>query len=221
MIQERYRKDYDGEFIVVETRWTQGKKNQTREWIPNPIENHHISGRSVCIGSDIDLHNFDYTRLQRHRGGLLGSKKLQTYSIGNIAHGMRCDFIVETDQTELANLKSINYPRDNIVYTSSRNCLLNPGEFYLIPFNPKFVDLATIVYLAAFDGHKEIFLLGYNKETPCLYKNWQAQIEQIIATYRGIDFFFVGESTIMPTQWLDYPNSRSMTYREFISYCDV
>ena len=37
--QARYRQDYDGEFVIVETRWSAGKKEQKREWVPNPIEN--------------------------------------------------------------------------------------------------------------------------------------------------------------------------------------
>ena len=77
-MQARYRTDYAGEFVITETRWAGGRKNETREWIVNPIENHHISGRAACIGTDIDHWRFDYTRLARHRGGLLGSKKLQT-----------------------------------------------------------------------------------------------------------------------------------------------
>jgi hypothetical protein len=33
----------------------------SREWIPNPIENHHISGRAACIGSTTDIDAFDFT----------------------------------------------------------------------------------------------------------------------------------------------------------------
>ena len=48
----RYRQDYAGEFVILETRWTKGKKVERREWIENPIQNQHISGRAVCIGSN-------------------------------------------------------------------------------------------------------------------------------------------------------------------------
>ena len=80
-MEARYRTDYAGEFVILESKWAGGKKEETREWIPNPIENHHLSGRAAVIGSNIDKWQFDYTRLQRHRGGLLGSKKLQTRRI--------------------------------------------------------------------------------------------------------------------------------------------
>jgi hypothetical protein len=51
MITQRFRKDYTGEFIVINTAWAGGRKRTQREWVPNPIENHHISGRAACIGS--------------------------------------------------------------------------------------------------------------------------------------------------------------------------
>ena len=54
MIESRYRRDYDGEFVITETRVADGTTQQTREWVPNAIENHHISGRAAVIGSRTD-----------------------------------------------------------------------------------------------------------------------------------------------------------------------
>jgi hypothetical protein len=220
-MQPRYRSDYAGEFVVLETRWAGGKKEQSREFVPNPIENHHISGRATCIGSSADLDRFDYRILQRHRGGLLGSKKLQNYGTGDIANKMRLDFVVETRPTHLQHLIDSKYHENNIVYTSAKNCVNNPGNFYLIPHNPSLIDLVTIVYLAAFDEHKEIFLLGYNRDTLIDRDDWYLQIQTIVNTYSGTKFYFVGEMTNMYTEWLDCANTQTMTYREFISCCDV
>jgi hypothetical protein len=119
MIQERYRADYEGEFVITESKWSGGKKTQTREWVPNPIDNQHISGRAACIGSGIDRPYFDYARLQRHKGGLLSSKKLQTYGTGTIAKEMRLNFAVEIDKTIINELVESGYVNDNIVYAST------------------------------------------------------------------------------------------------------
>jgi len=219
-MEAKYRSDYPGEFVILESKWSGGKKSETREWIPNPIENQHISGRAACIGSDIDRVYFDYTRLVRHRGGLLSSKKLQTYGVGQIGTEMRLDFTVETDATQLAKLQAQGLQQDSVIYTTARNCIKNPGEFYLIPQRPQIVDLATIVYLAAFDGHREIFLLGYNQETDGGRDSWIADLTNIFNTY-PVDFYLVGESTNMPDLWLDCGNVRSMNYRDWISYCDI
>jgi len=220
-MQINYRADYPGEFVVVETRWSAGKKQQQREWVPNPIENHHISGRAACIGSNLDQHRFNYTVLQRHRGGLLSSKKLQTYGVGSIAKDMRLDFAVETDRELLKEFVDAGHSQNNIVYTTSSNCLTYPENFYLIPYNPRLLDLSTIVYLAAFDGHREIFLLGYNKDTPTGRSDWQDELVKVMMAYSGVEFYFVGEKTNMFDTWFECANAKSMTYREFISYCDV
>jgi hypothetical protein len=221
MIYARYRTDYAGEFVILETKWSGGKKSETREWIANPIVNHHLSGRAACIGSTLDHVHFDYTRLQRHRGGLLGSKKLQTYGTGDIAQQMRLDFAVETNIDNLTKILEAGYQTNNIVYTSPRYCIAHPGEFYLIPLRPRIVDLATLIYLAAFDGHKEIFMLGYTDETAGGHNEWMQQIANIFAAYSGTKFYLVGESTRMPDAWVNCPNTQTMTYRDFIGYCDV
>lgn len=217
----RYRSDYAGEFVILETKWSGGKKSETREWIANPIENQHISGRAACIGSSVDQTKFDYTKLQRHRGGLLGSKKLQTYGTGSVALEMRLDFTVETDSTALNKILESGYQTNNIVYTTPRHCIAHPGEFYLIPLRPRIVDMATVVYLAAFDGHKEIFLLGYNDEASGGNNNWVGQLSNIFSSYAGTKFYLVGESTRMPDAWVDCVNVRCMNYRDWIGYCDV
>lgn len=220
-MQARYRRDYAGEFVVVNSHWSGGKKNETREWIPNPIENHHISGRAVCIGSTLDRSQFNYAILQHHRGGLLGSLKLQTYGVGEIAKDMRLDFAVETNSKKLAEMIDTDYQKDNIVFTTAHNCIAYPGQFYLIPNRPHMLDIATIVYLAAFDGHREIFLLGYTDETPVQHPAWMDQVAEVFESYPGTQFWLIGEQTRMPDVWANCANVRIMHYRDFVGYCDV
>jgi hypothetical protein len=217
----RYRVDYAGEFVVTQSSWAGGRKQEKREWIANPIENQHISGRAACISGISDQDKFDYTRLQRHRGGLLGSLKLQTYGTGEVAGQMRLDFCVETRSSALSDLINSGYQTNNVVYTTARNCIDNPGEFYLIPNNPHLLDLATILYLAAFDGHREIFMLGYNIETPVQNPNWISHVQTVIDAYPGTVFWLIGEPTNMPDAWMNASNTKCLTYREFLSYCDV
>jgi hypothetical protein len=220
-MQARYRSDYAGEFVILETQWVDGKRTEKREWIPNPIDNQHISGRAACIGSNTDSDIFNYTILQRHRGGLLSSKKLQTYGVGSVAHEMTLDFAVETNATQLPLLIENNYSENHVVYTLGRNCINYPGQFYLIPNNTRLLDISTIVYLAAFDGHQEIFLLGYNCDTPAGNPTWHTQLCSLIESYAGVKFYFVGEKTNMFPEWMELANAEFITYNNFISYCDV
>lgn len=226
MLTARYRTDYDGEFVVVESKWSGGKKTQSREWIANPIVNQHISGRAACIGSDYDRvathqNAFDYRRLEKHRGGLLGSKKLQTYGLGPIAMEMRLDFAVDTRRDILEQLIQTGRTTNNVVYTTPRMCLAHPGEFYLVPYNPVLSVEALPLYLACFDGHREVFLLGYNRDTPATNSAWIDHVAQVIKAYPSVSFHLIGVASNMPDDWRSLPNTQTMTYREFISYCDV
>lgn len=220
-MQARYRSDYPGEFVVTETRWAGGKKQQQREWVANPIENHHISHRAACIGTPADQHLFDYTRLQRHRGGLLSSKKLQTYGTGRIAQQMRLDFAIELDKTVLQTLIDDKYDENNILYSNARNCLAWPGHLYLIPHFPSLLTEILPVYLAAFDGHEEIFLLGYHNECGIGNPNWDQQLIKLFECYSGTRFFIIGEKTNMPQMLFECANVENLDLRAFISYCDV
>jgi len=221
MLTAKYRTDYPGEFVVTEARWRDGKREQTREWIPNPIENRHISSRAACIGSSVDHYLFDYTRLARHRGGLLGSLRLQTYGVSEVAHQMKLDFAVEINKTRLNDLKATDYHVENVVYTTSRLCVENPGEFYLIPYNPVLNSIAVLLYLAAFDGHQEVFMLGYNQEADAGSTDWVRHVARVIEAYSATRFVLVGVESNQPQNLFEYANVRPMSYPEFITYCDI
>jgi hypothetical protein len=221
MIQGRFRQDYAGEFVILETQWVGNKREEKREWIPNPIENQHISGRAACIGSAIDQQLFNFKVLQKHRGGLLSSKKLQTYGTTEIAKIMKLDFTVAQLEDDLTWLIESGYSTTNIVYSTPKKCIQHPGEFYLIPHNVKLCSEVILPYLAAFDGHKEVFLLGFHSDTPVQSLNWQQQLLSVFMAYPGIKFYVVGEKTMMPDIWLNRPNVTPFSVREFIGYCDV
>jgi hypothetical protein len=221
VIQERYRRDYHGEFVIVETRLADGQSQQTREWIPNVIENHHISGRAAVIGSSTLNPPFKYQRLQRHRGGLMGKKRLQTYGTGKLWRDMRFDFFACTDRSEIDHMVTENYDEHCTVFTTARMCIDNPGRFYPVPYLPQLDSVTIPLYLAAFDGHIEVFMLGYCIETQAGTKTWISDIDNIMSAYSGTSFILVGVEGNMPESWRSHVNTRCMTVRQFISYCDI
>lgn len=221
MITERYRKDYTGEFVITNTAWSGGKKRTTREWIPNTIENNHISKRAACIGSTADLNQFDFRVLQNHKGGLLGSLKLQTYGVGEIAELLRLDFVVEKDESKLQELIDKHFYKNHVIYTSPRMCIKHPGVFYPIPYNPLLVQPLLLPYLAAFDGHKEVFLLGYTNDETVGQSDWGLQLGNIISSYSSTKFYYVGHESLAPKNLFQYANFEQLGYREFITHCDI
>jgi hypothetical protein len=221
MIEARYRHNYDGEFVITETRMVNGDSQQTREWVPNAIENHHISGRAAVIGSRADQERFKYQRLQKHRGGLLGKKRLQTYGTADLWKDMPFDFFVTTDRNQAQAIADAGYDIKSTVYTNANICLENPGRFYLVPFLQPVDNLALAVYLAAFDEHKEVFMLGYNQDTPGSTRAWISDVAQVFLAYAATQFILVGIESNMPAAWRSSMNVSIMPYRTFISYCDV
>jgi len=215
----RYRKDYDGEFIVTKTIFRDGQKIQEREWIPNTVTNHHTSGRAACIGSLAEVDQFDLKLIENHKGGLLGVKRLQTYTTGDTVGFMKYDFVVSQKEHELLKLKG-SYSANNIVYTTPNFCLKHPGRFYMIPHSPQIGDMAAAAYLAAFDAHDEIFLIGYSNDSPDLV-NLIPEMKQIFRTFRSAKFYLIGAESNMPTEWLEMANVNVLKYRDFVTHCDV
>ena len=220
-MEARYRKDYTGEFVVAKSTWADLMKQQSREWIENSVDNQQISNRAAVIGSRADTEVFDFTRLARHRGGLLAKKSLQTYGCHDLWKDMHFDFIVTMQRDQLVGMKEQNYINDTAVFTNSSNCLNYPGSFYLTPFTPALDEMALAVYLAAFDGHEEVFLLGYNIDTPCLTKHWIEDVNTVIQTYSNTNFILVGYGENMPDLWRNNSNVSTMDYRSFVFHCDI
>ena len=239
-IQEIYRADYDGEYVILNTKVESGKKIIEKEWIDNPIQNQHISGRAAVIASGESRLVFDVASLERHRGGLLGSKKLQTYGTGQLHKEMQLDFFITMDPDKLKECIEDKYTERCTVYSTARNCIENPGEFFLIPQSMMGLTAVLATWLACFDGHKEIFWLGLDGQMDENYNNnvyipqddprktsvsishkLNNSIAELMRCYLGVDFYHVSNIKKVPEIWLEQPNFKQMTYREWVSYCDV
>jgi hypothetical protein len=222
MIPERYRSDYDGEFVIVNTIFKNGKKEQEREWVDSPIENKHL-GRATCIAKGPSTQRFKFNALENHQGGLLGSKSMQIYGVDDVFKELKCNFLVSTNQYILDEIKEKNYQEDTIVYTTPRLCIANAGEFYLIPHGFKSTTHAIALWLACFDEHKEIFLFGYDE----VDNNGNEQLKliqsvnEVIKAYPDVQYYFVHNNTNMPDLFKYHLNMKSMTIQEYVSYADV
>lgn len=221
MIEARYRRDYAGEFVITEMRLANGVKQESREWIDNPITHVRISNRAAVILSRYDQTRFQHQRLERHKGGLLGSKRLQTYATGDIWTDMRLDFYVSTKRQTLSQIAQSQYDEVTAVYSGTSGVLSNPGHFYLIPYTPYLSDMAAALYIASFDEHEEIFLIGFNVDIPLEDKNIVSDITSVMQAYSSTNYISVGTDAGQPAEWLALPNFRTMSIRNFITYCDI
>lgn len=221
-MEKRYRSDYDGEFVIINTVWRNGRKEQQREWIENPIETHLISPRAVVISSGDSRSKFPIKRLEGHKGGLLGKLRMQSYGCNGCWEELQCDFYVSIDNEELQAIKQAEYDTRVAVYTTSRKCVENPGHFYLIPYFSGLSAVASALYLAAFDQHSEVYIVGVDGKQQDDKPDHKeiASVMNIIQTYNEVQWIFINNGPI-PSQWKEQKNVKHWDYDKFVSYCDV
>lgn len=214
---KQYRTEYTGEFVITKTVFRNGKKEQEREWVENPIDVTSHSQRACCIAPGAIGGHVSLERIEKHNGGCLARQRMQLYAAGEVWKHMIADFSVVLEQEQLDEIIESGYQVDNIVYTSVRLCLNNQGEFYLIPYGVAMPPIATIVWIACFDGHKDIYLHGYDHDVPEKVIN---QIADIMKTYSDVTFHHVSNSG-SPDAWRNRRNCETMSTFNFVSYCDI
>lgn len=215
---ERYREDYPGEFVITKTVIRNGKKEQEREWIDNPIKVEHVSERGTCIAEDPSLKDTLYKRIEQNNGGNLGKMKMQVYGVENVWQRITPNFIVCQVPDQLEEMIKRGYSHKSVVYTSASYCIKYPGEFYLTPYGLSLRSHALAVWLACFDGHKEIYLVGYNNDGT--KQKMINSIVDIMKAYKDVRFIQVTNNN-SPHEWKEQINFSSMDMNTYISHCDV
>lgn len=241
-IAKSYRKDYTGEDIIVERKKEGNRWYQTIETVPNSVTNNQISNRAVVIGNSPERLGFNLDHL-KNPSGLLGAKTLQTYGCNALYRDFTPDFLVAVGTEITKELASSEYVTNNIVYTSAIHLLEYPNKFYLIPFNPYADAGTTAAYIAAFDGHKKIYLLGFSEQdTPGTNVNvyagtnaygdvdadvgsykWTTNQKELFNLYDDVDFVWVtqyGRSPV-PESHKYCVNFRQISMRDFVLEADL
>ena len=243
-LARKYRRGYTGEDIVVERKHEGRVWHDTTETIPNMVTNNQISNRAVIIGNGQGRLPFDLSNLKKPQG-LLGATTVQTYGCNALYRDFTPDFLVVTGNNGIVEeLATSKFVEDNIVYSNALHLLENPGKFYLIPYDP-YADAGTAAaYIAAFDGHTKIYLLGFDGYDTEGHNNniyagtngydplWEFEVDkdkfvnnrvQLINTYPDVDFVWVtqsGRSTV-PEQLKWCRNHRQISFRDFVLECDL
>jgi hypothetical protein len=246
-VKKIYRKDYLGEDVVRDLVWQGSAWNETREYVPNSIINEQISNRAVVIGngvSRLELHTHLFDLLAHHRAGLLASNAVQTYGCNALYRDFHPDFLVANGPDVIREIANSGYCDNEIVYSSQNAVLDYPGIFYLTPQNPHWDAGAIAAYLACFDGHKTVYLLGFDgdcNEGMAFYNayagtaNYPAidapsteafyikSLQLVMNTYNDVDFVRVmpHSAWYMPEQWRYQLNLRQLSWREFVVEADL
>ena len=243
-INKSYRKSYTGENIVVERHYVDGVWHDTTESVPNAVLNEQISNQAVIIGNGPSRLSFDLNLIKKHHGGLYGARTLQTYGCNALYRDFAPDFLVAIgNQGIIREITLSGYTSDHIVYAHSATMLANPGQYYLIPHDPYTDAGTTAAYIAAFDGHKNIYMLGFDIQDTANYNynvyagtanydtlnttvsdvRWRAEFAEVAKAYKEVDFAFVYPKINhpLPEQFKSLPNVRSINHRTFVLETDL
>lgn len=243
-LSRKYRKGYTGEDIIVERKHEGRVWHDTTETVPNAITNNQISDRAVIIGNGTSRLDFDLQNLKK-ASGLLGAYTVQTYGCNALYRDFTPDFLVATGNNGIIDeIANSSYTNHNIVYTNNLHLLEHPSKFYLIPYDPYADAGTTAAYIAAFDGHKKIYLLGFDGYDTEGHNNnvyadsngydakWEFEVEgdkiinnriQLFNVYSDVDFVWVtphGRNT-MPEALKWVRNHRQISFRDFVLECDL
>jgi hypothetical protein len=245
-LKEWFRSDYQGEDVVTDLIHANQEWNLTKEFIPNSVFNNQISNKACIIGNGISRKDFPIKAVINHFGGLLAREKLQTYGCNALFRDHTVDFLVVSGEQDgiVSEVVNSGYCNNNVVYASATHIQNNPGQFYLIPQDPGWNAGTMAAYLAAFDGHQTIYLLGFDCQDTDHYnynmyagthgyqtaRNAQADsafftetMKQIFEVYSSVDFVRVTPTKYfwMPEEWKYVTNLRQIDFREFIYEADL
>lgn len=242
-IKKLYRETYTGEDVATEMSYMNGAWQVIKEHITNTVTNTHISDKAVVIGNGLSRKQVPLHVLKNHRGGLLGSGALQSYGCNALYRDFAPHFLVANGTAMVKEIAESHYCNTHIVYTSSNYIQDFPGKFYLIPQDPSWNAGALATYLACFDGHKKIYMIGFdgidtlhagynmydgtNGYTDPSYGYSEAFQEEamlkLFTTYTDVDFVRVmpTDTFRMPEKWKDVLNLRQITFRDMVLECDI
>jgi hypothetical protein len=243
-ITKKYRTDYTGEDIIVERKHEGRVWHDVTETVPNMVTNNQISNRAAIIGNGTSRLEFNLNHLKKPQG-LLGATTVQTYGCNALYRDYTPDFLIVTGNNGIVDeIANSNYINNNIAYTNAIHLLEHPGKFYLIPYDP-YADAGTAAaYIAAFDGHTKIYLIGFDgydleghnnnvyADTNGYDAKWEYEVEQekfiknraeLFDTYSEIDFVWVtrlGKNTV-PERLKWCGNHRQISFRDMVMECDL
>mgnify|MGYP003351345998 CR=1 FL=1 len=190
---------------------------------------------AFVIGNGISRQSISLPLVQRYG---------KTYGCNALYRDFAPDFLVAVGDTIVEEIANSDYPTDKIVYAHAEELLAYPGKFYLIPQNLKYNAGTIAAYIAAFDGHKKVFLLGfdshYGDAEPVnnVYRDTNGYapsgtltsgefadraLAHVVSVYNDVDFVRVASvaSMAIHSELNALPNFRQVDYRQFVAEADI
>lgn len=241
-LQKLYRSNYAGENIITQMQLIDGTWIPETEFVPNPITNSVPRTQAVAIGNGESRSDFDLRFVTGHKGGY-AHDRLQSYGCNAVYRNFTPDFLITVGDAISQEIVESGYCEDNIVYANADLVTQYPGKFYLIPQNPLLNAGTLAAYMACFDGHSKVFLIGYDmydEENVInnIYKDtngygsssdrengefYVMSLVMIMQLYSEVEFVRVmlNENHWTHPEMDSTPNFRQIDYRTFVLEADI
>lgn len=249
-IKQIYRKNYAGEDVIVDRVYQNSKWNPTHEFVDNPFPVQSLSDRALVIGNGTSRLDFDLKILLEHRIGNFHwapawhQRKFFTYGCNALYRDFKTDFlIINGDDDFIKEVADSGECEARVVYAPNRALFDHPAKFNYVPQSPNWNSGAVAAYLAAFDGHKKVYLMGFDgNDTPNYNYNvyadtnhypsksdsvpedfWVQSLAVVLSTYPDVEFIRVAPTATFrtPEAWKYFLNFRTISFRDFITEADV
>jgi hypothetical protein len=247
-LRQIYRSNYAGENVVTTLTLEGGNWQPETEYIANNVFNTFTTNQSIVFGNGESRLEFDLVHIANHKAGLGGANKLQTYGCNGFYRDFTPDFLVAVGNDIVKEIAESGYCDNNIVYANGQHLLEYPNKFYLVPQNLAYDAGALAVYMACFDGHKKIFLMGFdhydiipgqiNEVVNNVYKNtngylntddrqnhvfWHKTLLQVMTTYTDVEFVRVMPTPnwVCSSEYISLPNFRQIDMSTFVTEADI
>lgn len=239
-MEQLYRKDYAGEFYVHTRTQRNGVVEEDREWVPNTIPEFTHTGHAVIIGNGPSRKDMPLHHIEHHRGGHKGCLSLTSYGCNALYRDMSPHYLIVTGKEIGDEIAASDYVKSHVCYSHAENVLRHLGDYHLIPYNQYWNAGCVATWMACFDGHKKVYLLGFDNQiqdgknlnvyagtvgysNSTDYVNDESWIEtmySIFDTYKDVEFVWVNP-TATPELWRYASNLRQVTMYQFVIEADL
>jgi hypothetical protein len=252
-IKRLFRKDYTGEDVNITGVYEDREWHYQTEFISNPFHNLPLSNRAVVIGNGITRQEFDLKLICDHRVTTawgqqsdwipqITAKKFNTYGCNALYRDYKTDFLIATGDVIIQEIAASGYCTNSVAYAKKQEIVNFPGKFHVVPQDPQWNAGAIAAYLAAFDGNKKVFMLGFDGidsnnsynvyvgtngyqgiESNLSESLWIQSLSLVMNTYQDVEFIRVAPTSSyrVPELWKYNLNFRTVDFRQFVLEADI
>lgn len=245
-INELYRSTYTSEDAVSGLVYNDGEWTGKTTQIDLTDNVWPICGRcAIVLGNGISRQKFNSELLSNRALNAIPSKVLRTYGCNSVYRDFLTDFLVVTNKEILEDVAKNGIMYRTKVFLSRHLKLWYPfypsSQVHNIPQDPPFNAGAIAAYLAAFDEHKKVFLLGFDgiddpnasynlydgtpgyPSAPYSEEYWVRSMMEVFTAYPNVDFVRVmpTASYRIPEAWKYAANFRQIDYNQFVLEADL